>query len=197
MALGQDKQKAYIIFSGNFRKGNHTPLAVVCRPPSSPTLCSFLWESTHARSLSHARVRVAKTLPSISVLKKRSDETQFGTSFRKVSFLKLYAAKGDFFETIITLKEKKNHQFCLASFAQISLLSLAIRRLILLEILLIYNFESINERNLISKGIRHFRKILCGRSPGNDFQRNIFFTIYFKVKRRKCIIIINRSCIET
>ena len=96
-----------IIFSGNFRKGNHTPLAVVCRPPSAPTFCSFLWESTHARSLSHARVRVAKTLPSISVLKKRSVETQFGTSFRKVSFLKLYAAKGDFFETIITLKEKK------------------------------------------------------------------------------------------
>ena len=78
-----------------------------------------------------------------------------------------------------------------------SLLSLARRRLILLEILLINNFESINERNLISKGIRHFRKILCGRSPGNDFQRNIFFTIYFKVKRRKCIIIINRSCIKT
>ena len=41
------------------------------------------------------------------MLKKRSVETQFGTSFRKVSFLKLYAAKGDFFETIITLKEKK------------------------------------------------------------------------------------------
>ena len=179
VALGQDKQKAYIIFSGNFRKGNHTPPAVVCRPPSSPTFCSFLWESTHARSLSlsHARVRVAKTLPSISVLKKkRSVETQFGTSFRKVSFLKLYAAKGDFFETIITLKEKKqSYQCCLASFAQISLLSLARRRLILLEILLINNFESTNERNLISKGIRHFRKILCGRSPCNDFQRNIFF----------------------
>ena len=177
VALGQDKQKAYIIFGGNFRKGNHTPLAVVCRPPSSPTFYSFLWESTHARSLSLSRVRVAKTLPSISVLKKRSVETQFGTSFRKVSFLKLYAAKGDFFETIITLREKKkqSYQCCLASFAQISLLSLARRRLILLEILLINNFESINERNLISKGIRHFRKILCGRSPGNDFQRNIFF----------------------
>lgn len=69
----------------------------------------FFLVGVHARtlSLSHALVRVAKTLPSISVLKKRSVETQFGTSFRKVSFLKLYAAKGDFFETIITLKEKK------------------------------------------------------------------------------------------
>ena len=34
---------------------------------------------------------------------------QFGNSFRKVSFLKIYATTGNFFETIITLKEKNNH----------------------------------------------------------------------------------------
>ena len=158
----------------------------------------FFLVGVHARALSLSRVRVAKTLPSISVLKKRLVKTQFGTSFRKVSFLKLYATTGDFFETIITLKEKKQpYQFCLASFAQISLLSLARRRLILLEILLINNFESINERNLISKGIRHLEKFFAVVHRGTIFRETSFFTIYFKVKRRKCIIIINRSCIKT
>lgn len=151
-----------MILNGNFRKGGHIPLAVVCRPPSQPTFCSFLWEATHARTLSLTSTSSEDFTTHLSELKKRSVETQFGASFRKVSFLKLYAKRtvlldGRFFQNCYYFKGKRQScQFCLAYFAQISLLSLARRRLILLEILLINNFENINERNLISKGIKTF-----------------------------------------